>query len=397
MKPVTIRRLLCALAILACAVLIGFRGGAAAFLLFWAAVLVPLLALLCRALFRHALLAELETDTEQVLRGERIPCTLVLHNRGILPIPKIRVKLIAGKVRLPEENGTGALCCALQPGETRRIAFAPLSLHCGRAEVGAAEILVPDYFALTQLRLRRTREIAVLPRTRKAETLLVAPPQETEKRRSARSYYGDAAPDGELRAYLPGDDLRRVHWKASARSGELIVRRLEPEPKSELVLIPDARAGLPEDPGGWFAADSILEGTLCIADYYLRHGVALRVLPDEKRATPVRAPRDWDRLQQLCAGDFFTGETRPDELLSQDIASGGVGPYILLTRTVDEALLCRVSRCIHRGVQVTLLCVGADSASAALARAQTQLTVHLVTPQRDIFTVLSGAAEGGAP
>jgi uncharacterized protein (DUF58 family) len=324
-----------------------------------------------------------------------VPCRLELLNRGFLPIPEIRLRLASGKLRMPEGEGEDELRCSLQPGELRVISFAPVSLHCGSATVGAESIRVPDWFALTELKLTRTEEVRVLPRTRHAETLLIAPSQEAERRRSARSYYGDTTPDGQLRAYVPGDDLRRVHWKASARERSLIVRQFEPEPKSELVLLPDARAILPDDSAGWFAADSILEGTLCIADYYLRHRIALRVIPDSHRALSLNAPSDFPRLRQLCSGAFFTGAERPDELLERDLASGGSGPYILLTTAVDEELLQRLSRCIGRGVQVVLLCVGLSGATAALARAQTQLPVFFANPQHDVISVLTGSSEGG--
>ena len=395
MKSLTIRRLLCFAAVIAGAVLIGYRGGAAAYLLFWAAVLVPLLALLCRIIFRRSLLATLKVETTEVLRGERVPCTLHLINRGFLPIPEIRIRLASGKLRMPEGEDTGVLCCALRPGESREFSFAPQSLHCGSATVGAESIRVRDYFALTELRLKREEEITVLPRTRHAETLLIAPPQEAERRYSARSFYGDTAPDGQLRAYQYGDDLRRIHWKASAQQGSLIMRHFEPEPKSELVLLPDSRAVLSDDPAGWFAADSILEGTLCIADYYLRQEIVLRIIPDARRSLSLYTASDFPRLQQLCGVDYFTGAERPDELLERDVASGGSGPYIILTTTVDEPLLQRLQRCIARGVQVILLCVGVSSGASALTRAQTHLSVYYVNPQHDIFSVLSGSSEGG--
>ena len=87
----TIRRLLCAAVLLGSAVLIGYRGGAAAYLLFWAALLVPLLALLCRAVFRRSLLVSLKTETDEVLRGEE-PEGLSGH----------RLDLIQGKSGAPE-------------------------------------------------------------------------------------------------------------------------------------------------------------------------------------------------------------------------------------------------------------------------------------------------------
>ena len=55
-------------------------------------------------------------------------------------------------------------------------------------------------------------------------------------------YFGDRTPSGELRAYQPGDDVRRVHWKVSALQGHPMLRVTEPVSRDELVLLPDLRS-----------------------------------------------------------------------------------------------------------------------------------------------------------
>lgn len=48
-----------------------------------------------------------------------------------------------------------------------------------------------------------------------------------------------------LREYVPGDDLRYICWRISARVGQLIVRELEPSSARSIVLIVDTR-GVPD-------------------------------------------------------------------------------------------------------------------------------------------------------
>lgn len=47
-----------------------------------------------------------------------------------------------------------------------------------------------------------------------------------------------------LREYIPGDDIRHISWKISARIGQLIIRELEPSITRMVVLVLDTR-GLP--------------------------------------------------------------------------------------------------------------------------------------------------------
>ena len=209
-------------------------------------------------------------------------------------------------------------------------------------------------------------------------------------------YLGDRVPNGELRDYLPGDDLRRINWKVSALQGRPVLRVVEPEDRDELVLLPDARAELPGGAAGWLAADSVLEGTLALADHMLRRGLPLRVLPYLERELTVRDQEGMKRLQALCAGRFFTGSQRPDALMEMDLARSRSGrSYVLITWLMDEALLRRAARCQELGAELTLIYVGSDPAAAEMASTMQWLHFHRITERQDILTLLGG--EGAAP
>lgn len=393
MKGIRIRRGVCALSVLAGAVLIGSVGGTAAWLLFWAVLTVPLLSLAYRVALRFGFRAVLRVQEESVLRGERVRCALVLINSGFLPVPEVRVRLLSGKIECDGEE----IVCALAPGESREIPFSPLCRHCGPSPVGA-EAAAGDLLGLFERRIRVQETVNVLPRRQRIRNLLAAPPRETERPAATRPYLGERVPDGQLRPYVIGDDVRRIHWKASALQGRPVVRNLMSEPKREVYLLPDARAALPESERGWLAADSVLEGTLCVADYYLRRGVPIRVIPDAERAMDIRSGADYPRLYRACTEDFFSGKVRPDELLEQCVAENGTASgCIILTWELDEAFLRRVERCVGLGAAVSVVYAGDPAAAGVQAAAARRLPVFSVTEKRDVFTVLGGAAgEGGA-
>lgn len=45
-----------------------------------------------------------------------------------------------------------------------------------------------------------------------------------------------------LREYLPGDDLRHVHWRSTARTNQLMIRQFEETRRSQFVILLDTRA-----------------------------------------------------------------------------------------------------------------------------------------------------------
>lgn len=69
-----------------------------------------------------------------------------------------------------------------------------------------------------------------------------------------------------LREYVVGDDLRHVHWRSSARHGQLLVRQYLDTRRSHLVVVADA------DPAAYDSAESYELG-ISIAASLLRRGV----------------------------------------------------------------------------------------------------------------------------
>jgi uncharacterized protein (DUF58 family) len=58
---------------------------------------------------------------------------------------------------------------------------------------------------------------------------------------------GDGDEFDTVRRYEPGDDIRRIHWPNSARSGEVLVRRHVDSPVRELVVLQDTAVSSYED------------------------------------------------------------------------------------------------------------------------------------------------------
>jgi hypothetical protein len=255
------------------------------------------------------------------------------------------------------------------PGETKELKFDLECLHCGSDIVGAELIRVQDIFALSEYHFREVKSIDILPRNRHLQDLTIAPVCEIERRRTGRTYFGNSIPDGQLR------------------------------PKSEIVLLPDIRMNLPDGQAGWLCEDSVIEGTLVIADYFLRHNISIRVVPSRNYTLNVSTASDYMMLYNVCSTNFFSGSERPDSILSRDIAvSGGKSSYIIITWELDEAFIRRCSECIDLGSDVTVVYIGEDGDAKKLSQVERRLSFYQVTAQNDIFSVLSGTKvlEGAA-
>jgi len=138
------------------------------------------------------------------------------------------------------------LLAPLRAGEEARAAYRFPTDRRGRFEVGPLRVTVTDPFGLVQ-RTRfvlGTEEVIVYPRVRD-----VMPPPETgglDLDREQPRVRSRIEPSGEfhtLREYAPGDDLRHVHWRSTARRGQLMMRQNEARRRTPVLVMLDVRPG----------------------------------------------------------------------------------------------------------------------------------------------------------
>ena len=87
---------------------------------------------------------------------------------------------------------------------------------------------------------------------------------------------GEGIELAELRPFSEGDDLRRVNWHASARTGELVVNELHPERNTAVVLLLDtfAELGTARNP-----LDECVRAAAALAERYLARRDRVGLLP----------------------------------------------------------------------------------------------------------------------
>jgi uncharacterized protein (DUF58 family) len=109
----------------------------------------------------------------------------------------------------------------------------------------------------------------------------------------------------ELRDYAPGDDAAAIEWKASARLGRPIVKRMREERDLVLALLVDVSDSLRFGRGATTKLDAVVRTAAALAGAATRarDRVALALFSDRLHATlpPETGPRQLERLLRRLA------------------------------------------------------------------------------------------------
>jgi uncharacterized protein (DUF58 family) len=219
----------------------GFKFGYPDLALLGAAATVAVVCAVLFALWRPKLGVERVADPDRVARGEPATMTLTVQNTS-----RVRAANLVATDRCGPDAVPVPLL-RLRPGRDTTARYPVPTSRRGVVAVGPLRVTRGDPLAL--ITLARTygesASVWVHPRIH----LLRAVPAGM-----ARSLDGriDKVPQGtitfdSLREYVVGDELRRVHWRSSAKVGELMVReQLDTAEPTIVVLLDDRAAAHPD-------------------------------------------------------------------------------------------------------------------------------------------------------
>jgi uncharacterized protein (DUF58 family) len=168
----------------------------------------------------------------------------------------------------------------LVPGERRAISYQVRPQARGRYQVGPLALTLTDPFGMGEHRRTFTArdEILVVPGVQDLAPIGLGGDWSGSGDTRPRAIVAAGEDDVTTREYRQGDDLRRVHWRSTARRGELMVRREEQPWRSRATLVLDRRrrAHLGDGPASTFewAVDAIAS----VAVHLAARGYSLRLV-----------------------------------------------------------------------------------------------------------------------
>src|SRR5919112_1832725 len=187
------------------------------------------------------------------------------------------------------------LLAAAYVGRSRYKLACTRSLEPGRAPVGSSARVIlrlqnmsrlPTGTLLLEDRLPYalgSRPRVVLERLGAHQASSVAYTVRTGVRR-ARSVAVHGEDDAATREYRNGDDLRRVHWRSTARTGELMVRREEQPRQMRATVLLDTRDTGHRGEGPASSFEWAVSAAASAAVHFTQQGYGVRMLLDERPA-----------------------------------------------------------------------------------------------------------------
>ncbi|HII61091.1 DUF58 domain-containing protein [Pyrococcus horikoshii] len=227
-----------------------------------------------------------------------------------------------------------------------QLSYKLLPLKRGVYEIPKTEIISLHFLRIHPMKwglYGGVNEIVVLPKIGITRWVRSWRALESQRSQISKSLSGVTTLEfKEIREYKPGDPFKVINWKATARTGKLLVNEYEKEGQDTIILFLDARMG--EEVG------SIVENPLeygielayALSIYLLGRGsnVGLYIIGQGKMVTPSSSLSHRDTiLKALIASEYRKEETFEEAFKKSAILLRKFNPkVVIITNVIPEVV-----------------------------------------------------------
>ena len=312
---------------------ISFYGGAITYVFFLTVLMIPPVCFLYIACVIASLKIYQRTEGRDMVCETPSDFYITLQNEGWFSFSSLRLCFYSSFSTI-----TGlkeGICLELPPHSSLLQKTGLICRYRGQYDVGVKKIIVGDFLGIFfwTYKIREPLNVIVSP----AITHLSGLSGREEPYDSGRDSYMDRnMPDITVKEYIPGDDVRFLHWKASAARQKLMMREKKSEEKKGIVMIMDPRRYEERMEGYLPPENKMIELLLALSLYYVEKNIPVDVISSDIQKNAVSDTASFEALYELMRTYSFRKEMTLKEILARQYETGALSEYRMLIFLISE-------------------------------------------------------------
>jgi uncharacterized protein (DUF58 family) len=326
----------------------------------------------------HGLRVERETFTHRSQVGDEARERITIRN--LWGAPKLWVEL---RDHSDMPNHGSGFVTYLPAHERRRWSARTLCTMRGKFTLGPATLVSGDPFGIFRLErpVPGSSEVLVYPRTTSLPGFSL-PSAELPGGQDVKSRAFHVTPNvSTIREYQPGDSFNRIHWRSTARIGQLMVKEFELDPTAEVYLVLDmqervqqvlapvraARGGRPlnEQRIAESTEEYGVQAAASIARHLLEQNRMLGLISWGQHREVIPAEREsrqlFKILEALAVLRAHGAQPLAEVLAAEATRFGRNCTLLIITPSLDERWVVSLQHLLYRGVRAVVVLVEPQS------------------------------------
>ncbi len=261
----------------------------------------------------------------------------------------------------------------LMARHSQQIEISITCYHRGFFKAGIMQLRSRDLFGLFYLPIKSSSShqaawinLSILPKTRASLVFKESASNMIDIEHHRDYKIGDEIDAvANLRAYRPGDAMKRTHWKLSARLGKTMIKEFENSVQSSgLLLLDMARTEPAKNAKACLElADNFTDRAAYLVKMILHSSRSVRLAGHKQSYLEcyVERPTELVAAQLSLAGLDWSDDTSPESMLVEQTAAGRAASFVVFMSTrLNELVVSQLLALINRGIQTDLILLASD-------------------------------------
>ena len=323
------------------------------YMAFYAVLIMPILSYSIGLFSKRYFSIDQMLSNDIISKAQKTVYTVTIRNRSFLPCSFARIRLEACAIGL--DTSSRERYFSLLPYKNYAFDFQINGIYRGEYAVGIKDITCYDFLGLFQFKLPVSEllTLTITPRIISISDLSLD--SAVQDAADSRNYIQgeDYSNIAELREFQPTDSYRQIHWKASAKKGELISKNFHEEERHAAAFFVDNSRISRHLSAALEKEDRMMERVVSVMSYCHRAGypISLEAIGVKR----VDFTIDFTRLYQEASKIPFRGSSGFNVLLNDYLNSGQVPMNLFVfISVVNDALLVVIMSLVIAGNHMTI-------------------------------------------
>jgi len=345
-----------------------FYGGRLPYLVLYIVLALPAIT------FLHALIIMFRfkyvqfTDKVFIVKGDIVKFSVRITNEDFFLYPYIKAIFVGEETVF--EKQVQSINFSLLPNSRKTYTFDLECKYRGEYEIGLKYFEIMDLLGIFRLRynVKEMKRVVVYPKITNLDYFDLRTNYIAESRNILDTFQEDMTSISNIRTYAYGDTLKKIHWKLTAKKGELMVKEFQNTSEAGVVIILDLfRYGFDLETNT-IMEDKVIECCVCLANYCLQRWIPTSLVFYDNRIVEISAanPLDFQNIYQLLSVIRFDQQVSVADLLDVWLRRNFTETnLVIITSNLSYELFDKIYKANTFGYAVSLIYVSPEELTQA--------------------------------
>lgn len=357
-----------------------FYGGKVPYMFFYTVLIMPLVSLAYTFVIYMRFKYSQDVDKRFVEKGDNVNFIFNITNEDPLLFPYMRIAFCGAETIFSEQFQQTSF--SIPPYGKKSFYF---NLNCnyrGNYEIGLKSIELVDFLGIFKLtyKIFGPKSITVYPRIVYLDRFELKTDYQSESHSILNSRHEDMSTILDVRQYQYGDTLKKVHWKLTAKSGELMVKKFQSTTETSSIVMLDLKKGMFTEDINTIIEDKLIESAVSIIYYCLHNWIPIKfVYYDEGLVTfEASNPLEFEEIYNALAKMRFYQDIEFKDILDVYLKDFiNKTNIILFTPNLNYSLYDQIHKTCSSGFDVSLIYVSDEEATGAVKQETDKIIDYL--------------------